>query len=335
MGKNYNVYIGSVGGGLSCSPDGGENWNRIRDPLPSECNVRALAVDPSNSSHVIAGTDVGLFHTKDSGSTWEKIDSPIDGTQVWSVVVDPGNPDTIFVGTRPNAFRSRDAGRTWEELNMGLNIPCPVGIPRTTNMIVDPRDSRTVWAGVEVDGVYRSLDGGDTWLQLPELGPDPFHGDIHGLALNPGQGVYATTPFGISSSIDEGESWQTHEFPKFTTENPNATPSQQGRMGSYCRGMILKTDDPSTMFVGNGDYIPGQSGRVQRSTDGGKSWEAVSLPVEPNSVIYWLGTHKAVPDVIAAASLYGYIYVTEDGGDTWSKRKKEFGEIRAVAVTPN
>ena len=73
---------------------------------------------------------------------------------------------------------------------------CPVGTPRTTNVIVDPRDRRTIWAGIEVDGVYKSLDGGDNWLKLPELGPDPFHGDIHGMAVSPGSttSVYCTGP---------------------------------------------------------------------------------------------------------------------------------------------
>ena len=40
-----------------------------------------------------------------------------------------------------------------------------------------------------------------------------------------------------------------------------------------------------------------------------------------------------MPNVVAAASLFGYVYVSEDGGDTWSKLKKEFGEIRALANT--
>ena len=38
---------------------------------------------------------------------------------------------------------------------------------------------------------------------------------------------------------------------------------------------------------------------------------------------------------MTAASLFGYVYVSEDGGDTWTKLKKEFGEIRALAVTPS
>ena len=39
-------------------------------------------------------------------------------------------------------------------------------------------------------------------------------------------------------------------------------------------------------------------------------------------------------DVVVAASLYGEVYVTEDAGDSWRKLAKEFGEVRAVAVTP-
>jgi photosystem II stability/assembly factor-like uncharacterized protein len=48
-----------------------------------------------------------------------------------------------------------------------------------------------------------------------------------------------------------------------------------------------------------------------------------------------MASHRELPDVVVAGSLYGYVYVTDDGGDNWQKLKKEFGEIRSVAVTPN
>ena len=327
MEKDYTIAVGTVGGGLSVSPDGGDTWNRIRDPLPSECNVRALTVYPDNPHRILAGSDVGVFRSDDNGATWDDLELPVDDIQIWSLAVDPVDPDTIFVGTRPDAFRSKNGGKSWEQLSLGVTNPCPVGIPRTTNVIVDPRDHRTVWAGIEVDGIYKSLDGGDSWVHLPELGPDPFHGDIHGMVISPGRttSIYATSPFGIATSTDEGESWEYHEFPKFHEND--------GR--SYCRGVVLKPDDPDVMFVGNGDSIPGMTGAIRCSRDGGKTWEAAALPVEPNSVVYWFAVHPSIPDVIVAASLYGYVYVSDDGGESWGKLQKEFGEIRAVALTPS
>ena len=328
MEKDYTIFVGCVGGGLSYSPDGGESWNRVRNPLPSECNVRALTVYPDDPHRIIAGSDLGIFRSNDNGANWDHLESPMDDNiQTWSVAVDPEDSNTIFAGTRPDAFRSKDGGKSWEQLALGVTVPCPVGIPRTTNVIVDPRDHRTIWAGIEVDGVYKSLDGGDSWVHLPELGPDPFHGDVHGMMIKPGRqtSVYVTSPFGIATSVDEGESWNYHEFPKFN----------EGDNRSYCRGMALKHDDPNVMFVGNGDFIPGVTGAIRRSKNAGQSWDIAPLPVEPNSVIYWFGTHTDRPNVIAAASLYGYIYVSEDGGDSWTKLKKEFGEVRSLALTPN
>ena len=327
MANDYTICVATVGGGLSVSPDGGGTWNRIRDPLPSECNIRALTVYPDDAHRIIAGTDGGIFRSDDNGVTWGKMDSPMDDLQIWSVAVDPSDSETIFAGTRPEAFRSRDGGKSWQHLNMGVNMNCPIGTPRTTNVIVDPRDNRTVWAGIEVDGVYKSLDGGDNWIHMTELGPDPFHGDIHGMALQAGPttSIYCTSPFGIATSTDEGESWDYHYFPKFN-ENDNR---------SYCRGVAIKPDDPNVMFVGNGDSIPGVTGTIQQTRDGGKTWQRTELPVVPNSVVYWFGTNKAVPDSIVAASLYGYVYVSDDAGVSWRKLPKEFGEIRSVALTPN
>ncbi len=327
MGKDYTLCVGTVGGGLSQSPDGGETWNRIRAPLPTECNLRALAVYPDNPHRILAGSDNGIYRSEDNGATWEMLDSPMEGTQIWSLAVDPVDPEIIFAGTRPDAFRSTDGGKQWEKLSLGVANPCPVGIPRTTNMIVDPRDHRTVWAGIEVDGIYKSLDGGDTWVHLPDLGPDPFHGDNHGMVLSVGQPrpIYATSPYGIATSMDEGESWDYHEFPKY----------DESDRWSYCRGMLVKADNPDIIFVGNGDTTQGMTGDIQLSKDGGKTWGTANLPVEPNSRIYWFANHSSIPNVIAAASIYGYLYVSDDGGDSWRKVRKEFGEIRTLALMPN
>ena len=152
---------------------------------------------------------------------------------VWKVAFDPSDPDTIFAGTRPAAlFRSTDGGRQWRQLPVDMVEECPnVGVPRITALTVDPSDRRIVWAGVEVDGVRRSLDGGETWSRIAGGLHDP---DIHDVAVRVKNGdkcVLTSTPREIFCSTDKGESWQGS-----ASASRSALP--------YCRHLAMKADDP-------------------------------------------------------------------------------------------
>jgi len=338
MDKSYTIFIGTSGFGLQYSRDGGETWKDTgayaggpREDWVADLEgiVRALAVDPSNPHRVYAGTDnFGIYRSEDNGTSWTHLKSPMEGLEIWSVEVDPNDSDTLYVGTRPNGFRTRDGGKTWDKLEIGVDQSAPLWPPRTTKLLVDPRDRQTIWASVEVDGVHKSTDGGDSWSRMTALGPKhlegkpeyPFYSDVHCIAVNAeASTVIASTPFGVATSHDEGKSWDYHQFPEI----------------GYCRCLLPKPGDPNTMYLGNGDTIPGQTGTIRRTKDGGKSWEQLTLPVKPNSVVYWLGTHANVPDTIVASSIFGYVYLSEDGGESWTKLDREFGEVRSVAVTPN
>ena len=57
-------------------------------------------------------------------------------------------------------YRTKDGGQTWEQAAVETAKECLAGAPKITNITFDPRDSKTIWVGVEIDGVYRSQDGG-------------------------------------------------------------------------------------------------------------------------------------------------------------------------------
>ena len=323
MSADYSICIGTIGTGAWLSPDGGDTWKRVQQGLWSESRVYGLSVHPKEPRTIFAGADDGIYKSSDGGQSFARLDSPMNSREVWKIAIDPANPDIIFAGTRPAAlYRSKDGGKSWMQLTVDMVDECPnVRIPRVTALVVDPTNPKTVWAGVEVDGVRRSLDGGDTWTRIEEGVPDP---DIHDVTINinGSRKVLTTTPREIFASSDAGEHW---------------IPMGVGGQFKlpYCRALTQKIDDPKTLFVATGDGAVGKTGAIQRSRDGGSKWEMAKLPVEPNSPIWTFAVHPANPERIVTCSHYGEIYATEDAGDTWRKLPREFTEIRAVSWVPN
>jgi photosystem II stability/assembly factor-like uncharacterized protein len=322
MAENCTICVGTIGAGLWLSPDGGESWHRVRDGLTGDSRVYGLTVHPAEPRTILAGAEDGIHRSRDGGQSFARLDSPMNGCEVWKIAFDPADPNIIFAGTRPAAlYRSTDGGRNWRKLAAEIVAECPnVGVPRVTALTVDPSDHRVVWAGIEVDGVRRSTDGGDSWSRITN---GLYDLDIHDIAVtvNGGTTVLTSTPGEIFASSDRGESWQ------------GLGVRDQFEL-RYCRGLAHKADDPETLFAATGDAAVGSTGAIQRSRDGGRHWEKRPLPVEPNSPIWAFATHAADPGLIVACSHYGELYLTRDAGDTWRKLRREFTEIRALAWVP-
>ena len=322
---DYVIGIGTVGSGLWMSYNSGQKWRHIQRGPEPESNVRALAVSPHQPGLLWASLDkVGLFRSEDNGGNWDRVGTEIDA-DIWSIGVDPHDADRLFVGTRPGVHRSVDGGSTFDELSTSISTRCAIGVPRTTNVVVDPIDPQRVWASVEVDGLHRSDDGGDSWTSMGNLGASEFHNDVHGFALRAVGGsteLLATTPFGLTRSRDEGASWAWTEFDPF--------PGAKFEF-AYSRCVRVVGD---TIVICVGDGIPGGVGALQISDDGGETWRREPMPVTPNSTMYWLATHPDLPDTMVATSVFGQVYITDDRCETWRALDRQFGEIRAISLTP-
>jgi len=327
MANKGNILVGTIGQGVMMSPDDGGSWTRgsVRQGMHSDCIVRALLSDPRRPETVYAGTDMGLYRSDDGGAKWQLLDTPMTGSMVWSLAVDPSDPQVMFAGTgtpsMPGVYRSSDAGKSWEHRPMDIAKECPnVGIPRPTGISVDPVDSRHVWVGWEVDGVRHSADGGETWAKINGQIPNQ---DVHNVLVvaGPPKAVFTVVNDDIWRSLDDGKTWQ-------------AAHAREVFPWRYPRGIAVKPNDSRTVFLTLGDATPGRVGTVMRSTDAGATWTSLGLPVQPNSAVWTVSIPAFAPDTVFAASRYGYLYRSDDGGDSWRKLWREFSEVSSVLFVP-
>src|ERR1700726_3042493 len=126
MPQKHRLYVGTIGEGLWRSTDGAESFTRACDGILVECHVRALAVHPHDPRVLYLGTEQGLFRSTDGADNWARVESPMNGLQIWSILLLPQAPDRVLVGTCPSRlFRSEDAGRTWTEPAVNFVRECP------------------------------------------------------------------------------------------------------------------------------------------------------------------------------------------------------------------
>jgi photosystem II stability/assembly factor-like uncharacterized protein len=321
----HRLYVGTIGEGLFRSLDGGATFRRACEGMFVECHVRALAVHPEQPATLYLGSELGLFVSTDGADNWTKLPAPLDGLQVWSLGCDPRQPRTLLVGTCPaRLFRSEDGGRSWSEPAARLKRECPRLLwTRVTCITSAADDPNLLWAGVEIDGVHHSRDGGRTWHSLVS---GLSSRDIHALVVVPGQAgkprrLLAATNNDLNLSDDDGATWRPLQIDR-------AMP------WSYCRTLMQVCGRPEMVLLGNGDAPPGTAGVIGRSLDGGLTWQVAEMPGRANSTIWNFAVHPADPQLIYASSVSGQVYRSLDGGASWQRLPREFGEIRALAWAP-
>jgi len=253
MANDLTILVGTAGQGIMRSGDGGETWQRVATNQGMYQNpvIRVLVNHPSNPNLIYAGTDRGIFRSSDGGQNWQSKESPLSRFSIWTIAIDPTNPDTMYAGTgtpSPVAmFRSTDGGDNWEQRPMEVAEECPIGLPQMTAIAIDPIDSRSIWAGIEVDGLRHSSDGGETWEKAGTAIPNL---DVHNVAVTAGppKTVVVVVNNDVFTSTDDGATW-------------SAVGIKDVFPYTYPRGIMVHPGDPKTVFLTIGDSTPGRPGR--------------------------------------------------------------------------
>lgn len=317
-------------------------WKATLRLQDKECHC--LAIDPHRPERVYCGTfDAGLWRSDDAGDSWQPVDGALPHDEVMAVAVSPRETvngwGVLWAGTEPSKlFRSEDGGATWHE-KTGLQE-----LPSKSTWSFPPRPwthhvrwiepdavvANRIYAGIELGGVMRSVDGGETW---EDRKPNSQH-DCHTLCTHPQAPglIYEAAGGGFAESHDGGATWQRDD---------------EGRRHHYLWGLAVDPGDPATVVVSGS---PGARGAhndesaeamlYRRSGDG--PWQPLTdgLPDAKGTRAYVLATHAAEPGVFYAATRQE-IYLSTDAGRSWEKVSvawpdgARFNTVRALAVVPS
>jgi photosystem II stability/assembly factor-like uncharacterized protein len=297
-------------------------------PALTSGRITDIAVQPDNHSvYYATAASGGVWKTVNSGTTWEPIFDGEGSYSIGCITIDPADPLVLWVGSGENnsqrsvsygdgVYKSTDGGTTWR--NMGLESSEHIG-----KILIDPRDSDTVcvaaqgplWNAGGDRGLYKSIDGGETWelsLEISEntgvtdVVMDPRNPDVLIAAAyqrrrrtwtlingGPESALYKTT--------DGGASWRKLE---------NGLPKEQmGRIG-----LAISPVDPDVVYA----IVEAleDAGGFYRSIDAGANWTKMSDYASGSPQYY----QEIIPDpqnVDRVYSMDTWMQVTEDGGKTF------------------
>ncbi len=332
MAQSSNIFVGVAGyfgkpdqtgkvGVFRRSTNGGD-WQHVLG------NVEAYTVfvHPSDANTVFAGTSDGVWRSTDAGATFKRANFPDANRQVWSFLVDARDSKRIFAGASPiDVYRSDDGGLNWRKLTtpkIGTHCTGPFA-SRVMRLAQNPKKPDEIYAALEINGVMRSTDGGETWtdcsdglIKLAELAhlkskivsDTTAEGmlDGHAITINPAEpdSPIVALRMGLFRTTDHGKTWQDMEVGRFSPT-------------TYGRDVKISPSEPNTLYAALSVAAASHDGGLYRSQDGGKTWQRFDK-VQVHGTIMSIGLHQKDPQQVYIGARYdGEVFGTQDGGRSW------------------
>lgn len=330
------IYAGAASGGVYKSTDGGAGWSPIFDEALS-LSIGDIEIAPSDPDVVYVGTGeanagggsltydgYGMYRSDDGGDTWEHIGLTNSGS-IGRIAVHPQDPGIVFVAAmgrlfsnnmERGIFRSVDGGQTWEKvlyissMTGGIDIVIHPGSPDTLYAAMWQRErtpEQRTYGGTEC-GIYRSYDGGDTWLELtgglPSPSPDAGRIGIDIARSDPDilYAIYADKIGyfdGVFKTTDGGDTW--------TRTNDATLAGMYSSYGWWFGRIAVDPTDPAIVF--------GIGFDLYKTENGGQTWFNTSGPVhvDQHDIIIHPLDHEYV-----VLGNDGGVYISDDGGSASS-----------------
>lgn len=320
------IYVATASGGVWKTTNNGVTWEPIFDDQITS-TIGDVTVSPSNPDIVWVGTGEpnnrqssswgdGVYRSNDGGKTWKNMGLR-DTHHIGRIVIHPSNPDIVYVAALghlwgPNKerglFRTTDGGKTWENvLYVDENTGC-------VDVAMDPENPNTLYAatyqrrrrgwgfngGGPGSGLYKTTDGGETWIRLT----DGKHGLPTGIIGRIGIDIYRSNPSvvyaiiehkqgGVFRSEDKGLSWK-----KMSSTNP--------RPMYYSQIRIDPNNDQRIWVLGASMYV---------SEDGGKNFRTDYVRnIHGDHHAMWINPDSSEHMIVGSD---GGIYFSYDRGKTW------------------